>query len=87
MFVEIFNIFNCAIICFGDLYIVRNSVSFFIVCVKMIHHFNVNQIVTNKRNRSESGMSGMALKWVRMAPNGTNPELFQIRGKPICTEI
>ena len=27
----------------------------------------------------ESGMVGLAPKWVRLAPNGTNPGLFQIR--------
>ena len=27
----------------------------------------------------EAGMVGLAPKWVRLAPNGTNPGLFQIR--------
>ena len=36
-----------------------------------------------------SGMVGLAPKWVRLAPNGTNPGLFQIRFQCIvkCTEI
>ena len=40
-----------------------------------------------------TGMVGLALKWVRLAPNGTNPGLFQIRFQCIwhprvkCTEI
>ena len=41
----------------------------------------------------ETGMVGLAPKWVRLAPNGTNPGLFQIRFQCIwrprvkCTEI
>ena len=30
-------------------------------------------------SRCVSGMVGLAPKWVRLAPNGTNPGLFQIR--------
>ena len=39
------------------------------------------------------GMVGLALKWVRLAPNGTNPGIFQIRfqciwrGGAKCTEF
>ena len=41
----------------------------------------------------EPGMVGLAPKWVRLAPNETNPGLFQIRfqciwrGGAKCTEI
>ena len=41
----------------------------------------------------EAGMVGLIPKWVRLAPNGTNPGLFQIRfqciwrGGANCTEI
>ena len=37
------------------------------------------------RDRLESWMVGLAQKWVRLAPNGTNPGLFQIRFQ--CNEI
>ena len=42
---------------------------------------------------SRTGMVDLAPKWVRLAPNGTNPGLFQIRFQSIwrprakCTEI
>ena len=45
------------------------------------------------RNENTPGMVGLAPKWVRLAPNGTNPGLFQIRFQCIwrrgakCTEI
>ena len=41
----------------------------------------------------DTGMSRLATKWVRLATNGTNPRLFQIRFqyilalRPKCTEI
>ena len=34
-----------------------------------------------------SVMSDLGPKWVRLAPNGTNSGLFQIRFQPKCTEI
>ena len=43
--------------------------------------------------QDKAGTVGLAPKWVRLAPNGTNPGLFQIRfqciwrGGAKCTEI
>jgi len=50
----------------------------------------------NSETNVRPGMVGLAPKWVRLAPNGTNPGLFQIRflciwrhfgAKPTITDV
>ena len=68
-----------------------------------IYEYNTYQIMTFDRKFNdvlascvrdrEPGMVGLPPKWVRLAPKGTNPGLFQIRFQCIwrsrakCTEI
>ena len=40
---------------------------------------NSSQLYYQNQSRSNTGLPDWASKWVRLAPNGTNPGLFQIR--------
>ena len=39
----------------------------------------IHKVTQKRREKCEPGMVGLAPKWVGLAPNGTNPGLFQIR--------
>ena len=63
-------------------------------CCPHTNQSHENMVTCNRCcSQNLSGMVGLAPKWVRLAPNGTNPGLFQIRfqciwrGGAKCTEI
>ena len=66
-----------------------------ILLISKLLCLNVRPVIALSSTPRGAGMVGLAPKWVRLAlaPNGTNPGLFQIRilyiwrGGAKCTEI
>ena len=51
----------------------------FDVCNTRLYCNTRHMLLRIRRTTIEPGMVDLAQKWVRLAPNGTNPGLFQIR--------